>query len=207
MGLVIDPILRPEPHHELSMSVISPSASTLPGKRARPFVLPVLAGLLAALAMVGIYLGILSALQSPAHAVEQLATDGMWVGLVALGFGVQIGVYIHLRIVIHAAKAAGATAVTGAGTGTSTLGMLACCAHHLTDIAPLVALTGASGLSGAIGFLTEWKFAFIGLGLVMNVFGIVVTIRTLQKASAHLHAMTGTTAIATSKPEAAPACH
>ncbi len=148
----------------------------------RLFLLPVLASAIAALLMVGIYLGILSALQSPSHAVEQLAIDRVWVGLVALGFGTQIGLYAYLRLIIHAAKAAGATAVTGAGTGTSTLGMLACCAHHLTDVAPLVGLTGASGLSGAIGFFTEWKYAFIALGLVMNAVGIVVILRTIGES-------------------------
>ncbi len=185
------------------MSIISLSASRQRVQGARPFVLPMLAGILAAVAMAGIYLGILSALQSPAHAVEQLATDGLWVGLVALGFGAQIGMYTHLRVIFHAAKAAGATAVTGAGTGTSTLGMLACCAHHLTELAPLVALTGASSLSGAIGFLTEWKYAFIGLGLIMNAVGIVVTIRTVQRAKAHMDAMSGLIV----EMQSAPTCH
>jgi copper chaperone CopZ len=148
----------------------------------RLFLIPVLAGAGAALLMVGIYLSILSALQSPSHAVEQLAIDRKWVGLVAAGFGTQLGLYTYLRLIIHAAKAAGATAVTGAGTGTSTLGMLACCAHHLTDVAPLVGLIGASGLSGAIGFFTEWKYAFIALGLVMNSVGIVVILRTIGKS-------------------------
>jgi hypothetical protein len=185
------------------MSVISLSASTQRAKSVRLFVIPMVAGVLAALAMVSVYLGILSVLQSPSHAAEQLATDGIWVGLVALGFGTQIGMYTHLRVVIRAAKAAGATAVTGAGTGTSTLGMLACCAHHLTDIAPLLALAGASGLSGAIGFLTEWKYAFIGLGLIMNAIGIVVTKRTIRKSKAHLDAMSGSTA----EMRSAPACN
>ncbi len=185
------------------MSALSLSAATQHARRAGPFVLPALAGLFSALTMVGVYVGVLTVLQSPAHAAEQLATDGLWVGLVALGFGTQIGMYTHLRIVLHAAKATGATAVTGAGTGTSTLGMLACCAHHLTDLAPLVALTGASGLSGAVGFLTEWKYAIIGLGLMMNVIGIVVTLRTVQKARAHLDA----TSSATVEMQSAPACH
>lgn len=162
--------------------------------------IPLLAGVLATLLMVGVYLSILSALQSPSHAVEQLAIDRVWVGLVALGFGTQIGLYTYLRFIIHAAKAIGATAVTGAGAGTSTLGMLACCAHHLTDIAPLVGLAGASGLSGAIGFFTEWKYAFIALGLVMNATGIIVTMRTIRKSKMHLDAMPII-------PEAAPACH
>jgi copper chaperone CopZ len=162
--------------------------------------IPLLAGVLAALLMMGVYLGILSALQSPSHAVEQLAIDRVWVALVALGFGTQIGLYTYLHFIIHAAKAVGATAVTGAGAGTSALGMLACCAHHLTDIAPLIGLAGASGLSGAIGFFTEWKYAFIALGLVMNATGIIMTIRTIRKSKMHLDAMPII-------PEAAPACH
>lgn len=185
------------------MSVISLPANTRPAKQAGPVILSSLAGILAALAMLGFYLGILSLLQSPAHAFEQLTSDGLWVGLVALGFGAQIGMYTYLRFILRAAKAAGATAMTGVGTGTSTLGMLACCAHHLTDLAPLVALTGASGLSGAIGFLTEWKYPFIVLGLVMNAIGIVVTLRTLQKAKAHLRAMSSSTG----EMQSAPVCH
>jgi hypothetical protein len=146
---------------------------------------PLTAGVLAAAALLSVYLGTLTLLQSPAHAWEQLTSDGFWVGLVALGFGVQVGLYAFMRALVHVAKASGATAVTGAGTGTSTLGMLACCAHHVSDVAPLIALTGAGGLSGAIGFLTEWKFAFIGLGLAMNVVGILITWRILRECLAH----------------------
>ncbi len=168
--------------------------------------IPIGAGIAAGLLMVGVYLGILSILQSPGHAIEQLVSDGAWVGLVAVGFGVQMGLYSYLRLMIQAAKAVGATMMAGTGTGTSTLGMLACCAHHLTDIAPLVGLTGASSLSGAIGFFTEWKYAFIALGLVMNAIGIVVTVRTIWKSRAHLALMAGTRTTA-SLSEPASACH
>ena len=182
------------------MSAISFSIRARSTKRdIKQLVIPVLAGILAALAMLGIYVGILSAFQSPSHAVEQLATDRVWVGLVALGFGTQIGLYAYLRVIIHTAKAAGATAMAGTGTGTSTLGMIACCAHHLTDIAPLVGLTGATGLSGVIGLFTGWKYAFIALGLAMNGIGIVATIRTIQKSRTHLDAM--------KEVQTAPACH
>ncbi len=187
---------------ELFVSAISLSIPTRSTKQdVKQLVIPVVVGILAALAMLGIYLGILSAFQSPSHAFEQLATDRVWVGLVALGFGTQIGLYTYLRFIIHAARAAGATAMAGTGTGTSTLGMIACCAHHLTDVAPLVGLTGASGLSGAIGFFTEWKYAFIALGLGMNAIGIIVTLRTIRRSKAHLDVM----AMATT--ETAPACH
>lgn len=195
------------------MSTLSIQASTPTAQWNKTFALPIGVGILAALAMLALYLGILSVFQSFSHALEQAAQDGLWVGLVATGFGTQLGLYTYLRANIHAAKATGATAtlapavnasagVTGAGTGTSTLGMVACCAHHLTDLAPLVALTGASGLSGAISFLNEWKYAFIALGLVVNAVGIVITVQTIRKSRAHLNAMMTSSAV-----EPAPACH
>lgn len=166
------------------------------------FVLPILVGLLAALAMLGMYVTILTVLQDFSHAMDQARQDWLWVGLVATGFGTQIGLYTYLRVIIHAPQAAGATAMTGAGTGTSTIGMVACCAHHLTDLAPLVALTGASSLAGVIAFLGEWKYQFIALGLIVNAIGIVVTLRTIRRARTHLSAMTAVPAV-----EVAPACH
>ncbi len=182
-----------------AISISIPARSTK--QNVKLLVIPVVVGIIAALGMLGVYILILTVFQDFSHAIQQAVQDWLWVGLVALGFGTQIGLYTYLRVIVHAAKAAGATAMAGAGTGTSTLGMIACCAHHLTDIAPLVGLTGASGLSGAIGFFTEWKYAFIGLGLAMNAIGIVVTLRTIRKSKLHLDAM------AMAGIETAPACH
>ncbi len=183
------------------MSTI-PLAVTVPQARwTKVIVLPILAGIVAAFAMFGVYVLILTVLQDFSHAMQQATQDWIWVGLVATGFGTQIGLYTHLRLLVGAAKAVGATALTGAGTGTSTIGMVACCAHHLTDFAPLVALTGASSLSGVISFLGEWKYPFIALGLVVNALGIVITIRTIRKLRAHFDAMAASVA------DAAPACH
>jgi hypothetical protein len=184
------------------VSAISLPVSAHSGKRAaRLFILPFVTGTLAAFVMLGVYILILTVFQDFSHAMQQAAQDWLWVGLVALGFGTQIGLYTYLRVIIHAAKAAGATVMAGTGTGTSTLGMIACCAHHLTDFAPLVGLMGASGLSGAIGFFTELKYAFIALGLGMNAIGIIVTLRTIRRSKAHLDAM------AMAATETAPACH
>lgn len=164
--------------------------------------LPILAGILAAFGMFGMYVLILTLFQDFSHAIQQATQDWFWVGLVSFGFGAQIGLYVYLRLLISATKAVGATAATGVGTTTSTLGMVACCAHHLTDLAPLVALTGASSLSGAISFLNEWKYAFIALGLVVNAIGIIITLHTIRKSRMHLNAMT-----ATSATEATATCH
>lgn len=151
--------------------------------------LPTLTGFGGSAALILLYLVILSLAQSPSHALEQLSQDRLWVGLVALGFGIQIGLYTYLRLIIHAMQLAGATAMTGAGTTTSTVGMIACCAHHLADSAPLISLTGVSNLSGAVAFLAEWKIPFILFGLAVNALAIVMSIRMIRRERAHLKRM------------------
>lgn len=164
---------------------------------------PIFASILASFGMMALYVLILTLFQNFAHALQQAAQDWLWIGLVALGFGAQMGLYVYLRLLVDAAQTVGASVATGTGTTTSTLGMIACCAHHLTDLAPLVAFAGASSLSGAISFLNEWKYVFIALGLMMNGIGILITLRTIRKSRAHLSAMMDWFA----KPEPKTAAH
>ena len=132
-------------------------------------------GVVGAAALLGVYLGIVSLAQGIEHAFEQLATDAVFVGFIAAGFGTQIALFVELRTVDRRHRAA-ATAVTVAGTGTSAAAMLACCAHHLVDLLPLV------GLSAAAVFLNAYKTPLFLVGIGMNVIGIVVIARQLQRA-------------------------
>ena len=131
-------------------------------------------GLVGAGALLGLYLGIISLAQGVEHALEQFTTDAVFVSLIAAGFGTQIALFAELRTVdrLHRASAA----VTAAGTGTSTAAMLACCAHHLVDLLPLV------GLSAAAVFLNAYKTPLFLVGIGMNIIGIVVIARQLQRA-------------------------
>ena len=54
--------------------------------------------------------------------------------------------------------------------------MLACCAHHLVDLLPLV------GLSAAAVFLNAYKTPLFLVGIGMNLIGIIVIGRQLRKA-------------------------
>lgn len=168
------------------------------------WLIPTLVGLGGGLALVLVYLVILSLAQSPSHALEQLSQDRFWVGLVALGFGIQVGLYAYLRLIISAMALVGATAMTGAGTTTSTLGMIACCAHHLVDVAPLLGLAGASALAPVVTFLAEWKIPFILFGLAVNVIAIVMSVRLIRRERAHLLLMERAALPATVQ---AQACH
>ena len=134
----------------------------------------VAAGLTGATALLGLYLGIISLAQGIDHAFEQLATDAIFVGLMAAGFGTQVALFVELRTVDRRHRTA--AAVTAAGTGTSAAAMLACCAHHLVDLLPFV------GLSAAAVFLNAYKTPLFVVGIGMNLIGIVVISRQLLRA-------------------------
>ncbi|MGK2850323.1 MAG: hypothetical protein ACSLFN_05350 [Candidatus Limnocylindrales bacterium] len=148
---------------------------------ARPFRPPSLieprsiaAGVLAAVALLAVYLGIISLAQGVEHAVEQLGTDALFVGLIAVGFGTQIALFVELRTVDRLHRSA--AAVTAAGTGTSAAAMLACCAHHLVDLLPLL------GLSAAAVFLNAYQTPLFLVSIAMNAIGVVVIARQLRRA-------------------------
>ena len=143
----------------------------------RRWVIPILAGLLGALFLSGVYLGIVTLTQGWQHAVELFWQDKFLVAPIIAGFGTQIGLYTLLKVGLHAA-ARGAGAMAGAGGGTSTVAMVACCAHHVTDTlcVPLV------GLSAATTFLANYKAPFMLIGLAMNLVGIGIALRTIRKA-------------------------
>lgn len=134
----------------------------------------IVTGLAAAAALLCLYLAIISLAQGVEHAFEQVAADALLIALIAAGFGTQIALFVELRAVDHRHRAA--AVVTAAGTGTSAAAMLACCAHHLVDLLPLV------GLSAAAVFLNVYKTPLFLLGITMNVIGIVVIARQLRRA-------------------------
>lgn len=131
-------------------------------------------GLVGAAVLLGVYLVVISLAQGVDHAVDQLAADALFVGLIAIGFGTQAALFAELRAVDRHHRTA--AAVTAAGTGTSTAAMLACCAHHLVDLLPLV------GLSAAAVFLNAYRTPLFLVGIGMNVIGVVVIARQLQRA-------------------------
>lgn len=130
--------------------------------------IPLGAGLAGAAALVGLYLGLVTLAQGWAHAVELLWGDRWLVGAIAAGFGVQVGLYVHLRrLQACLANPHLSTALTAAGTGTSSAAMVACCAHHVTDALPLL------GLSAAATLLNQYRVPFMVAGIGMNLVGIL----------------------------------
>ena len=131
-------------------------------------------GLAGAAALVGLYLAIVTWAQGPEHALELLWGDRIFVGLIGAGFGTQVGLFAYLRL-LQRAMARESVALAGAGTATSSVSMVACCAHHLADVLPIV------GLSGFAVFLVDFRTPLMVLGIATNVVGVLVMLRQLRR--------------------------
>lgn len=131
-------------------------------------------GVVGALALVGLYLGIVTWAQGPDHALQLLWDDRLFVGLISAGFGTQVGLFSYVRL-LQRALAHNSMALTGAGTATSSISMVACCAHHLADVLPIV------GLSGLAVFLVEFRTPLMLVGLATNALGIAVMLGELRR--------------------------
>ena len=133
--------------------------------------LPAGAGVLAGLALVGLYLGLVTWAQGFAHARELLWDDRYFVAAIAAGFGLQAGLFVHLRRLLSRRGRGSAAAATATGTGTSSAAMIACCAHHVTEALPLL------GLSGAAIFLNDYRIPLMAIGLGVNAMGVAFMLR------------------------------
>lgn len=162
-------------------------------KQGSPWRKPLLFGFLGMAGLMLLYLGLVSLAEGWTHAVELLLEDAWIVGPIMLGFGVQMGLYGYLRGIQAAIRGAGAMA--GAGGGTSTVAMAACCAHHVADVMPLL------GLSAGAAFLAEYRIPFMVFGLITNLIGIAVMVVLIIRAKRHINEC------ALAGQPAAAACH
>jgi len=106
------------------------------------------------------------------HLVDQASRDWYFLVLIVAGFGVQVALVSELRR-RHRLQQTAAVA-GGAGMGASTAGMIACCAHHIADLAPFI------GASGAATFLTDYRIPFIVVGIGVNAIGVAIAARRLH---------------------------
>lgn len=141
------------------------------------FTLPVAVGVMGAALLTGLYFGIVSWAESPQHAVDLFWEDRWIVFPIILGFGVQAGLYTILkkRLFVPLASTGPSGPMMGAGGTTSTLAMVACCAHHVTDVLPIL------GLTAAATFLAPYRIAFMLVGLGTTLVGILMMLFILLK--------------------------
>src|SRR3990167_5080299 len=96
---------------------------------------PVIIGILGASALLAIYFIVVSLISDTQFAISQFKKFWYYIITLAIGFGVQVGLYTYLRQAIRSTEGSGKMlAVSG---GTSAASMITCCAHYLANIAPI----------------------------------------------------------------------
>lgn len=143
--------------------------------RAQRILWPLGAGFVGVLFLSGLYFGLVSWAESPQHAI-QLFWDERWIVTpIILGFGVQAALYTILkkRLFVPVDQTGPSGAIMGVGGTTSTVAMVACCAHHVADVLPIL------GLTAAATFLAKYQTTFMWVGLGTTLIGIVVMLLIL----------------------------
>ncbi len=131
----------------------------------------VIYGILSSMSLVTLYLIIVSFFQGINYAISRFVELWYLMTPLVIGFGIQFGLFTYIRNFMKMSSG-----TTGACGGISTTSMIACCAHHVTDIIPLL---GASALGL---FLLEYQPAFLIFGIVSNIAGITVMMNLAKKS-------------------------
>lgn len=102
--------------------------------------------------------------------------NGIFVYLIPMAVGLQMGLFRYHRNLISGKHLIGSEKIGMAGSTTSSVAMIACCLHHISDLLPAV-----SFLLAASSFLIDYKDYIIVLGLVANLAGSAYIARTILK--------------------------
>lgn len=128
-------------------------------------------------ALLTIYMTILVLGNSWEHAVQQFVDWWPLVSLQTVGFGIQVGMFLHIREISKAGNWKGPSSSLAVGGGMSAGSMVACCLHHVTDVLPIV------GFSAATIFLTQYQSVFMTLGVLSNIVGLLFMTEMLYSYS------------------------
>ena len=137
-------------------------------------------GLTAFGALLAVYFGALTLVSGWSFTLEQFNQFWYFIVPLAAGFGLQVALFLKLREVVSRAKQAGAV-IAASGT-TSTAAMISCCAHYLTNVAPVL------GATGLVAFAAHFQVELFWVGMAFNAAGIAYVGTQLYRASkAHAH--------------------
>ncbi|MBS3092657.1 hypothetical protein J4466_04525 [Candidatus Pacearchaeota archaeon] len=129
-------------------------------------------GILAGIGILLFYISVLTIFQSYGFALSEFRRLWLWIVPLALGFGMQIGLYTSIK---HDAAINTGMAASGGVSGGS---MIACCSHYLLNIIPLIGITG---LSAFTSFLMAYQKAFFSIGIASSILGIILMLNHKSK--------------------------
>ena len=130
-------------------------------------------GFLGMMALLAVYLSVASLISGWPFALSQFSQFWYFIVSLAIGFGIQIGLYAYLKSIIHKRNVAGGVlAISGT---TSTVAMLSCCAHYLANLLPIL------GAVGIVTFVAQYQIELFWVGILFNIGGILYIMNRVIK--------------------------
>ena len=123
--------------------------------------------------LLAVYFGIVSLVSGMNFALDQFSKYWYFIVALAIGFGIQVGLYTHLKNLVGQHGVSGKV-VAVSGT-TSTAAMVSCCAHYLTNILPIL------GVTGFLAVVAEYQIELFWVGLTFNVAGVMYILSKVVK--------------------------
>lgn len=121
---------------------------------------PLQFGMGAMVFLLAVYFGVVSLISGMEFALDQFVQFGYFIVALALGFGIQVGLYTYLKQRVGQHGASGKV-VAVSGT-TSAAAMVSCCAHYLVNLLPIL------GVTGLLTVIAEYQVELFWLGLIFN---------------------------------------
>ncbi len=135
-------------------------------------------GIIAFMLMLAIYFGVVSLISGMSFALEQFTKFWYFIVALALGFGIQVGLYTYLKNLVGQHGASRKVVATSGAT--STAAMVSCCAHYLANILPIV------GVTGFLTIVAQYQIELFWLGLAFNAAGILyIAPKVIQATKEH----------------------
>ena len=120
--------------------------------------------LIAASVLLTVYFSVLTLVSGWKFALFQFSSFWYFILSLALGFGIQIGLYTYLKKLIREEN--GSKKVIVVSGTTSTAAMISCCTHYLANILPIL------GITGALTIVSQYQVQIFWIGIIANIFGI-----------------------------------
>ena len=138
-----------------------------------------LVGILAAIAIVGIYLTMNTLTSDWYFARVQFSENRWWLIGLAIGLGTQVTLFTLFRAHLRGQKKTAANSSMAASGGVSVVAMMACCSHYLATVIPLLGISFLSAT--AVASLEQYQSYFFLAGVVSCLFGIGLMVRLMRK--------------------------
>lgn len=129
----------------------------------------------ASITVIAFYMIVMTLTADWYYAAMQFKEYRWWIVALALGLGIQTGLFVLLRRELREREKKSVRTTLAASGGMSATSMIVCCLHHLADVVPVV------GLPVLAGILQQYQTYFFMAGVLSNLYGIFVLVRMLLR--------------------------